>query len=143
MRRNIGSQGTTSTRVSENYLNVLEERDVTRKAREFLKSFENKALVLQAENILAIILAEVILSNPQFELPPVVAYQGDDGALLLEWIYPDFRIGFSLEVDEKDWGWYLASKPTAGGIVASGFLAGVNLRSLISWLINFAMLRPV
>lgn len=139
----IGSQGTASSGISENYLDILAERPITKQANDFLKNIDNRALVVQAEIILAIIQREVIKANTSIELPPIAAFSGEDGSLLLEWIFPDFRIGFNLEVDDKDRGWYLASKPTAGGIIASGFLDGVNLPSLITWLISFATLRLI
>jgi len=133
------SQGTSGTRIEENFFDVIALNNVTEAAREFLNSVQNKDQVARANEMLSIIQSEVIKLQPPMTLPPISAFQDENGALLLEWIFNDFRVGFNLEMDENESGWYLASKPSSGGIVASGLLTGIDQRGLVAWLIYFAI----
>jgi len=139
VRRNMLSQGTSGTRIEENFFDVIALNNVTEAAREFLNSVQNKDQVARANEMLSIIQSEVIKLQPPMTLPPISAFQDENGALLLEWIFNDFRVGFNLEMDENESGWYLASKPSSGGIVASGLLTGIDQRGLVAWLIYFAI----
>jgi len=133
------SQGTSGTRIEENFFDVIALNNVTEAAREFLNSVQNKDQVARANEMLSIIQSEVIKLQPPMTLPPISAFQDENGAFLLEWIFNDFRVGFNLEMDENESGWYLASKPSSGGIVASGLLTGIDQRGLVAWLIYFAI----
>jgi hypothetical protein len=89
-------------------------------------------------------LQEIIGSFQQFgfelaHLPPLHAFLVDDGSILLEWIFPDFRIGFSFEPSLEDSGWYLVSTKKLGEISASGYLSGIDLSRLVMWLVNFVL----
>jgi hypothetical protein len=136
--RNNPKQGTSGSQISENFLDVISFSNVIEAAREFLKSVQNKDHVNKAEEILAIIQSEIIKRQPQIILPPISAFLAENGALLLEWYFIDFRIGFNLEVAENESGWYLASKPSAGGIISSGLFTGIDIHGIIAWLVNFA-----
>jgi hypothetical protein len=72
-------------------------------------------------------------------LPPLQAFNVDDGSILIEWIFDDFRVGFSIEPDPKDSGWYLVSNENLGTINASGYTSDTNLRKVILWLLDFAL----
>ena len=61
----------------------------------------------------------------------------DDGSVLIEWIADNMRIGFGVELDPAESGWYLVTKPELGNIGASGVLEGLDLGWLATWLIAF------
>jgi hypothetical protein len=142
-RQNNPRQGTSGSRIGESFFDIISFSDVTEVAREFLKSVQNRDHVVNADKILAIVQSEIIKSQLQIKLPKISAFLGENGALLLEWIFNDFRIGFNFEVNENESGWYMASKPSTGGIVASGLLSGINLQGLIAWLVFFAISRSL
>ena len=71
-------------------------------------------------------------------LPPLKAFNLDDDSAVIEWIFRDFRIGFNIEAEMDESGWYLVSNETLGGIGASGRIAEQNLERLLLWLLDFA-----
>lgn len=66
-------------------------------------------------------------------LPPLRLTEADDGSVLIEWTLSDRRLGFNLESDPAQSGWYFATSPAAGGEMASGALAIADLGRLIRW----------
>ena len=46
----------------------------------------------------------------------------DDGSILVEWIFDQYRIGVSIENDLDESCWYFVSKPEVGGVMTSGLL---------------------
>lgn len=66
-------------------------------------------------------------------IPALDAREGDDGAVTLEWRFPDRRLAFTLEPDPKESGWHLVSKPSAGGVLASGALYEADLPFVLAW----------
>ena len=49
-------------------------------------------------------------------LPQIYAHKEEDDSIVVEWIFPDFRIGLNIEKDKKESGWHVVSKQ----ITASG-----------------------
>jgi len=47
---------------------------------------------------------------------PIHAYEEEDGSIVVEWIFPDMRIGLNIEKDKNESGWHVVSKQ----ITASG-----------------------
>ena len=74
-------------------------------------------------------------------LPRLSAAVTDDGSLLFEWAFPEYRIGFNIEQDHRESGWFLVTKPSLGGIAASGFLNGADLQPLALWLLGFVVMH--
>jgi len=72
-------------------------------------------------------------------LPNWYAAVLNDGGLSIEWIFNDFRIGFTVEKQDNDSGWLLVSTRKHGDISAYGYLSVPNLQSLIEWLLTFAI----
>jgi len=73
----------------------------------------------------------------QLEAPFAVTL--DDGSVLIEWIAVNMRIGFGVELDPAESGWHLVTKPELGNVGASGYLAGLDLGWLATWLISFVI----
>lgn len=70
-------------------------------------------------------------------LPRLHAFAPEDSSLIFEWTAPKFRVGFSVERNPSDSGWYLVSTPDLGQFGASGQLSGSEPRSLIPSLLHF------
>jgi hypothetical protein len=108
-----------------------------------VRQIHNKQIAKEAKKLLLNV-QDIINSFQQFgidlsHLPPLQAFLPDDGSILIEWIFPDFRIGFSLEPNLDDSGWYLVSNKKLGEISASGYVSGIDLKNLILWLLNFVL----
>ncbi|MEA3486654.1 MAG: hypothetical protein U9R20_03265 [Thermodesulfobacteriota bacterium] len=65
----------------------------------------------------------------------------DDGSLTIEWISHDYRIGFSIEPNPDESGWYIVSVKKVGGTNAYGNISNINNRNLIQWLLNYILLN--
>ena len=74
-------------------------------------------------------------------IPSLYPQLREDGSVLFEWILPNFRLGFGLEDDPSQSGWYLVSDQTLGSITAYGYLSATNRQSLFRWLVNFLVLH--
>ncbi len=72
-------------------------------------------------------------------LPSLHAFNAADESITIEWIFEEFRIGFTIEFDPEESGWYLISSENFGAITASGNLAEINLELIIEWLSLFAI----
>ena len=72
-------------------------------------------------------------------LPQLRAFNVEDGSVLIEWIFANFRIGFTVETDPEESGWYLVSNKNLWEISASGFISNIDIEKLILWLLNFIL----
>lgn len=112
-------------------------------ARHAVCQARNEPVAAKAREVLSAAQEVItVLENASFELDhlaPLRAFCVEDGSLLIEWIFPDFRVGFSVESTLEDSGWYLVSNKHLGEISASGYISNVNLKSLILWLFSFVV----
>jgi hypothetical protein len=74
-------------------------------------------------------------------LSTVSGFPVEDGSVLIDWPFTGFRIGFTIEPDQTESGWYLVSDSEHGGIFASGSLSTVQLEPLVGWLLFFVLLN--
>lgn len=115
------------------------------------KSF-SKALQLEVQEIreaAIIVLKSIEKGIVDFELqrfqldhlPELYPVKVDDGSFLIEWIFEDFRIGFSIEPEIEESSWYLVSKNSLGATNAEGIIFLDNqLKAPISWMLKFIVL---
>jgi hypothetical protein len=91
-------------------------------------------------NILQGVLLEVrhSISNSS-NLPPLKFRLHEDDSVLIEWIFNDFRIGFSIEPNNDDSGWYLVSNDNLNEESKSGHLKLELLAPLFTKLLTFAL----
>jgi hypothetical protein len=114
------------------------ESNLTRSARIDLSRINNKQMVNQAIMILDEI--ENQLENYDFTiLPPIRVAELDDGSIILEWIFDNFRMGFNLELDLLKSGYFLVSKESAGEIRSSGYLKGLKLETIVQSLLTIVL----
>ena len=60
-----------------------------------------------------------------------------DGALIIQWATPQFRLGFNLEENEEDSSWVLVTAPELGGNVSSGSLRDDEIRNIVFGMTRF------
>ena len=69
-------------------------------------------------------------------LPPVRASVSEAGSVLLEWTTTVFRLGFNIELDPQESGWYLATSKQLG-FAGHGFLSQMTKQTLVSLVLEF------
>lgn len=125
------------------FISLPREANLIKLALTIVRQIENKQIAKEARKLLLNV-QDVVNSFQQFgidlsHLPPLQAFLPDDGSVLIEWIFPDFRIGFSIEPISEDSGWYLVSSKKLGEISASGYVSGIDVKNLVLWLLNFVL----
>jgi len=127
-------------------LSFTGESDPLREAREVISKVENPCVAEQTERLLSIIGQMIQLVKQERErrdlndmppLPPLHAYCDEDGSVLMEWLFPDLRVGFNIEPNSEDSGWHVVSNKKAREFTASGQLT--NPRELIAHLLASIM----
>ena len=73
--------------------------------------------------------------------PPIDASLVEDGSILLEWIFDNFRIGFNIEEEPTRSSWYVVSNNELNGTSASGFIMEKDFNGTVLWLLNFASIN--
>ena len=81
---------------------------------------EDQKVADEARNILLIIEKTILIAQSKGidlgHLPQLHAFDVQDGSILIEWIFDDFRIGFSIEPIPDESSWYLVSNAKLGDI---------------------------
>ena len=118
---------------------------ILNRAFQFLSDIEQEQIATQSHDLIlglggAITAAATILDVDTM-VPLLRPMQHDDGSVIFEWIQPNFRIGFNIEMDASESGWYLISNPELGDIAASGFINIQDVSKLQLWLIMFLFLN--
>lgn len=67
-----------------------------------------------------------ISSAPKLEI-----FDAEDGSVLIEWNFADRRLGFNIEPQEGQSGWYFAFSRNSGGQCGSGLLASLDTKDLL------------
>lgn len=116
--------------------------DLLEPAWDVIQRTENEDVAREAKNLLSKIESKItsFLQKDYRDisyLPPLRAFNVDDGSVLLEWIFEDFRLGFSIEPNFQDSGWYLVAKRSLGEISASGYMSNDSFDKQIHWLLDF------
>jgi hypothetical protein len=120
------------------------EANFADKALEFLKNTERTDVSIKANEVLRLLQQKVetlLKYGITSYLPKINGFSIDDGSILLEWIFEDFRIGFSIENNGSESSWYLVSTKKYGEINASGYISDHNFENIILWLLNFVLVN--
>lgn len=119
------------------------DRRITRKANALLPKIEDKKIAETTRDLIGVIeetaYAIVAGGGDIRSLPPVNAALAPDGSVLLEWATRDFRLGFSIDSDPNESGWYVVTSRQLGEIGMNGALSKLDKRSIVSTLVNFAL----
>ena len=121
------------------------EPNVVTRALNTVSKHKNNELKKRAERILVYI-KEIVDLFCKYKidvniLPEIEAFFIEDDSILLEWIYNDYRIGFSIEINPDESGWYLITNSEHGEITSSGLIKKNNIPKIITWLIIFILLN--
>lgn len=85
----------------------------TQAAKEVISRIKNETVRKQAQKIISAIdntLHMIHQERPDItRIPILYTHPIEDEAVLIEWIFRDFRIGFNVEPDPKDTGWHIVS----------------------------------
>jgi hypothetical protein len=121
----------------------LSEEDILRSASELTDKHTNREVVQESKHLLSVIKSILykyresgVDLNP---IPQLSAFLAEDGSILFEWIFKDYRIGFSMETDVNESSWYLITTKNLGEINASGLIHDNNLHTSIPWLLDFIL----
>lgn len=121
--------------------NLHPNAEVLRTARTTINGVADGIVFRQSQLLLDVIEEAFVLPNfIQGVLPPLQAFLTEEGTLLLEWIMPNCRLGFSIDPIPEESSWYLITDVTLGAIAASGFLQKATLKPLVRWLLSFLAL---
>ncbi len=137
----IGPGETIPGYVSESYLPLPSDSNVLSSAWNLTYSLEQAPVRSQAIALLSV-LQRILAARPSIQadptyIPKLYSELAEDGSLLFEWILPNFRIGFTIEHEPKESGWFLVSNQELGSILASGYTSDNNPYSMVSWLVSF------
>jgi len=95
-----------------------------KEAKSIIPKIKNAAVVEQIEKLLLIIQNFVrILQDTRgsvISIPPLHAYIAEKDSVVLEWIFPNFRVGFNIEPNQEESGWHLISNKKLDDATESG-----------------------
>lgn len=119
--------------------------DALRSAKSFVREVTEEPLRIRATRLLSTLHSVLSLihqsgANSIF-LPILLPSRDDDGSLLFEWTRPNFRIGFNIDQDPMQSGWYLFTGHELGDIAASGHVSEMELDKLALWLVFFMAMQ--
>ena len=110
-----------------------------RKAKAIIPQVQNTIVAEQLDKLLLTISTMIKLAQERCpnigNIPSLIAHIDEDGAVLVEWVFPDFRVGFNLELNPSDSGWHLVSNKKFNEITISEQLK--NMDDIIPRLLNF------
>ena len=117
------------------------ESNPVKQARKIIPQIENAEVAKQVDRLLSFINKIVNIAEQKevdlSHIPPLHAYVEEDGSVLLEWVFPNFRIGFNIESNPDNSGWHLVSNKKLGDMTASGQLA--NMGEITILLLDFIL----
>jgi len=106
-----------------------------RKVKAIIPQVENKTVVEQIEKFLLAIDTEIDNRPDLRNTPALIPHIEENGAVSIDWTFPDFRIGVNLEVNPADSGWHLLSNEKLGEFTASKQLK--NMDQTVSFFIEY------
>ena len=134
---------TSGSLLHHSYMLVHIEPGLFRNAWKVVRQISNQEMAKEARKLLTTIQDIVIsLQQSRFDLtglPFLNAFLANDGSIYFEWTSANFRVGFSIEPNPSESGWYLVSNKKLGEVNASGYIAGIDIRKLIVWLLSFVL----
>jgi len=115
--------------------------NTVRGAAKIVAHIQNAKVAEQLERLLLTIQGMIQVAKdrcPELgEIPPLHAHIDEDGSALVEWVFPEFRVGFNLEPNPADSGWHLVSNKRLQDLTASGQLA--NMEAIVPMLVDFIL----
>ena len=135
------SDATSDIKGQNNTFRLRGESNPVKQARNIIPQIENADVAKQVDRLLSFIDKIVNIAEQKevdlSHIPSLHAYVEEDGSVLLEWVFPDFRIGFNIESNPDNSGWHLVSNKKLGDITASGQLE--NMGEITILLLDFIL----
>jgi hypothetical protein len=97
-----------------------------RKVKAIIPQVKNKTVVEQIEKLLLVIDTKINDRPDLRNTPALIPNIEENGAVSIDWIFSDFRIGVNLEVNPADSGWHLLTNEKLGDVTASGQLKNMD-----------------
>jgi len=120
---------------------LVGEPDPVGPARKVIPQIQNPCVLEQLDELLSTLrsmLAGVQRIRRDFDhIPPLHASLGEGDSVLLEWVFPDFRVGFNIEPNRDDSGWHLVSNKNLDELAISGRLR--DMREVVAPLLDFIL----
>ena len=112
-----------------NAVGQVEDQRVADEARNILLIIEKTILIVQSKGV------------DLRHLPKLHAFDVQDGSILIEWIFDDFRVGFSIEPILTESSWYLVSNAKLGDISVARNISQeeINIQNLMLKLLAFVI----
>jgi len=86
------------------------EPNPTREAWKVIPQIQDTSVVKQLDELLSTISREVLKAQETpgslSHIPALHAHVLEDGSVVLEWLFTDFRVGFNIEPNRADSGWH-------------------------------------
>lgn len=124
------SQASSSTPGSDDIsweFPLAQESHLLGPARRVIPQVADGIVAQQAEELLYNLhLLMRYAQNAGLELnnvPPIHMHILDDKSVSMEWLFPDFRVGFNIEPDPDESGWHLVANKKLKELTLSGQLA--------------------
>ncbi len=115
--------------------------DAIHSAKSFVRQVTEEPLRIRATKLLSSLHSVLSLLHQggadSILLPNLSPSRDNDGSLLFEWTHPNFRIGFNVDQDPAQSGWYLVTGHELGDIAASGHVSEMELDHLALRLVRF------
>lgn len=107
---------------------ALGGRRIWREIEKFQKQNERvRAIAIVRQLMLAIVAAH----SSHRELPPLEPSRSEDGAFMVEWRFPDRRLGVAFEAAFDESGWYLVDLRPGHELQACGSLEDMDVEKLV------------
>ncbi len=131
---------TLGARLKPTYISQ-EVRRLVEPILKVLPEMEKPKIVKEVRELVSIIIELILeLHESNFDisnLPPLVGTKLDDGSLLIEWFFLNYRVGFVIEEDPPKSIWYLVSKSASLDSNSSGSLINIDKKALLTKLISY------
>ncbi len=75
------------------------------------------------------------------DFPKFHSYYIGEDSIIYEWIFDNYRVGFSIEIDEDESSWFVVTDKDLGDIRATGLLTHRDIQTLLHELIHFVLFR--
>lgn len=143
----LPSYGTGTSTIDRwnNYIStvtIFGQRDLTRSARDKIRSIPDKELAGTALRILSMINDQLMKLGNISHYPEFHSFLLEDGSIGIEWIFPNLRLGFGVDQNPEESSWFLVTSEVGGNISACGKLFCEKVHPPIEWLIGFVATNP-
>ena len=140
------SDETAGGNIPSCYIPIPEVSNLVVKAWHKTSQIKDKKIAIEVKKLLGFIHSVIedfkLLNYELGDLKPLHLFLVEDGSILVEWIFDDFRIGFNFEQNLEESSWYLVTNENLFGINASGYIVDIaseKFKLVLLWLINFVL----